>query len=117
VDFGIIKSHVCTASIAEKDHNLIRDEARELLHQIEEKSVEYDPERRVCNRLYRYLHSNRSFSPLQLSLILEYIPGRVTTTLDRLIALYRPDSVVVGTRGRRPWQGMAMGFGMGSVSK
>jgi hypothetical protein len=47
--------------VAEKDHNLIRDEARELLRQIEEKSVEYDPERRVCNILHHYLYSNWSF--------------------------------------------------------
>jgi nucleotide-binding universal stress UspA family protein len=53
----------------------------------------------------------------QLSLILEYVAGRITDTLDRLIALYRPDSVVVGTRGRRTWQAMGVGFGMGSVSK
>jgi nucleotide-binding universal stress UspA family protein len=53
--------------------------------------------------------------PQQLSLILEYIPGKITDTLDRLIALYRPDSVVVGTRGRRPWvRGIG---GIGSVSK
>ncbi len=40
-------------------------------------------------------------SRIQLSIILEYIAGKVTDTLDRLIALYKPDSVVVGTRGRR----------------
>jgi len=62
---------------------------------------------------------------MQLSLILEYIPGRITDTLDRLIALYRPDSVVVGTRGKRSvlgGLGMNIGgagatFGIGSVSK
>jgi len=48
--------------------------------------------------------------------VLEYIPGKITDSLDRLIALYRPDSVVVGTRGRRSWQGMGM-MGMGSISK
>ncbi|KAF7289177.1 Usp domain-containing protein [Mycena indigotica] len=84
----------------EKDHNSVREEARQLMLQIQEKSVEYDPERK-------------------LSLILEFIPGRITDTLDRLIALYRPDSVVVGTRGKRAWQTMAMmgKGGIGSVSK
>ena len=43
----------------------------------------------------------------KISIILEFIAGRVTTTLDRLIALYRPDSVVVGMRGR----GRVLGFG------
>lgn len=46
----------------------------------------------------------------QISIILEFIAGRVTTTLDRLIALYRPDSVVVGMRGQR--RGV-LGFGGG----
>ncbi|KAJ7594236.1 hypothetical protein C8J56DRAFT_1002181 [Mycena floridula] len=84
--------------VMEKDHDIIREEARELMKQIEAKSVEYEPERK-------------------LSIVLEYIPGKITDTLDRLIALYRPDSVVVGTRGRRAWQ-MGIGKGtMGSVSR
>jgi hypothetical protein len=45
----------------------------------------------------------------KISIILEFIAGRVTTTLDRLIALYRPDSVVVGMRGQR----RVLGFGGG----
>lgn len=64
------------------DHDIIREEARDLMKEIEAKSVEYDPDRK-------------------LSIVLEYIPGRITDTLDRLISLYRPDSVVVGTRGKR----------------
>lgn len=83
--------------VLNKPHELIRDEARELMKYIEEKAVEVDPERK-------------------LSLILEYIPGKITDSLDRLIALYRPDSVVVGTRGRR-WQAMGMGIGVGSISR
>lgn len=47
--------------------------------------------------------------PLKISIILEFIAGRVTTTLDRLIALYRPDSVVVGMRGHK----RVLGFGGG----
>lgn len=62
------------------------------------------------------------FYVFQLSLIVEYIPGRITDTLDRLIALYRPDSVVVGTRGKRSMlsglaKNMNMGSAIGSVSK
>jgi len=83
--------------VLDKDHDLVRDEARELMRTVEEKSAEYDSSRK-------------------LSLVLEYVPGKITDTLDRLIALYRPDSVVVGTRGRRSWQGMGV-IGMGSVSK
>ena len=52
--------------------------------------------------------TNPSFHPQQLSIIVESIAGRITQTLDRLIALYQPDSLVVGTRGQRtvickPW--------------
>jgi hypothetical protein len=57
----------------------------------------------------------------QLSIIVEYIAGKVTTTIDRLIALYRPDSVVVGSRGARKMkQAFGAAFGaqsMGGVSK
>jgi len=85
-----------------KDHDAIRDEAREFLQQLQAKSVEYDPDRKM-------------------SIIVEFIAGRVTDNIDRLIALYRPESVVVGTRGQRgmiqSW-GAALGApGMGSVSK
>ena len=69
---------------------------------IQEKCVEYDAERR-------------------LSIIVEYIAGKVTQTIDRLIALYRPESVVVGTRGQRSvmqaWAGAFGAPGVGSVSK
>ncbi|KAN0094451.1 hypothetical protein V8E55_002738 [Tylopilus felleus] len=89
----------------EKDHELVREEARDLMRHIQDKCVEYDPDRKI-------------------SIILEFIAGRVTTTLDRLIALYRPDSVVVGMRGQRRGVlgfggGRAGGMfsGVGSVSK
>lgn len=44
----------------------------------------------------------------------------MTHTIDRLIALYRPDSLVVGTRGQRSVSAKVLGAafgGMGSVSK
>ncbi|KAG7096102.1 hypothetical protein E1B28_006778 [Marasmius oreades] len=81
----------------EKDHDSIRDDARELMKYVQEKSQEVDPDRK-------------------LSIILEYIAGKVTDTLDRLIVLYRPDSVIVGTRGRKIWQ-MGLKGTMGSVSR
>ncbi|EEB97641.1 hypothetical protein MPER_03001 [Moniliophthora perniciosa FA553] len=81
----------------EKDHDSIREDARELMKYIQAKCQEVDPDRKV-------------------SIILEYIAGKVTDTLDRLIALYRPDSVIVGTRGRKLWQ-MGLKGTMGSVSK
>lgn len=80
----------------DKDHELVREEARELMRQIQEKCVEYDPERK-------------------LSIVLEFIAGRPTTTLDRLIALYRPDSVVVGMRGQRGVMSGVLNFGTAGV--
>ncbi|TFY75273.1 hypothetical protein EWM64_g8738 [Hericium alpestre] len=86
----------------EKDHDVVREEARELMRRIQDKCMDVDPDRK-------------------LSIIVEFIAGKVVTTIDRLIALYRPDSVVVGTRGirgmKQAW-GAAFGApGMGSVSK
>ncbi len=63
---------------------------------IQERSVEYDPERK-------------------LSLILEYIPGKITDSIDRLISLYRPDSLIVGTRGRRFGVSLVQGLSVGLV--
>ncbi|KAI8989066.1 hypothetical protein BD414DRAFT_485872 [Trametes punicea] len=87
---------------AENDHDQYREDARELMRHIQEKCVEYDPDRK-------------------LSIIVEYIAGKVTQTIDRLIALYRPDSVIVGTRGQRSvmqaWAGAFGAPGVGSVSK
>jgi len=61
-------------------------------------------------------HPNRS-----LSVIVEFMAGRVTDTIERLIALYRPDSLVVGTRGPRSmvkqWGAVLGAPGMGSVSR
>ncbi|KAH9851072.1 hypothetical protein C2E23DRAFT_733608 [Lenzites betulinus] len=87
---------------ADNDHGQYREDARELVRQIQERCVEYDAERK-------------------LSIIVEYIAGKVTQTIDRLVALYRPDSVVVGTRGQRSvmqaWAGAFGAPGVGSVSK
>ena len=58
---------------------------------------------------------------LQVSIIIEFIAGSVTSSIDRLIALYRPDSLVVGTRGQRglmqAWGAALGGSSVGSVSK
>ncbi len=87
---------------AERDHDVVRDEARELLLRIQDKCVEVDSDRK-------------------LSIIVEYIAGKVTTTIDRLIALYRPDSVIAGSRGARKMkQAFGVAFGsqsMGGVAK
>ncbi|KZV78068.1 hypothetical protein EXIGLDRAFT_790488, partial [Exidia glandulosa HHB12029] len=75
-------------------------DAKRLLKEIQDKNVEYDPERK-------------------LSIVVEFVAGKVTETIERMIALYRPDALVVGTRGQggiRTW-GAALTGGVGSVSK
>jgi nucleotide-binding universal stress UspA family protein len=104
--FIIIYEHAVTQAnlllSAERDHDVVRDEARDLLLRIQDKCVEVDSDRK-------------------LSIVVEYIAGKVTTTIDRLIALYRPDSVIVGSRGARKMkQALGVAFGsqsMGGVSK
>ena len=90
------------ADVLEKDHDIIRAEAREYIRRIQERCYDADPDRRVA-------------------ITLEFIAGKVTQTIDRLIALYRPDSLVVGTRGPRGMiQAMSSKFGataVGGVSK
>ncbi|KAF9558655.1 hypothetical protein CPC08DRAFT_709486 [Agrocybe pediades] len=82
--------------VLDKPHDILRNEARALMASIQEKSTLVDPTRK-------------------LSLILEYIPGKITDTIDRLIALYRPDSLVVGTRGKR--FGLVQNLGAGLVQQ
>ncbi|KZT26056.1 hypothetical protein NEOLEDRAFT_1132587 [Neolentinus lepideus HHB14362 ss-1] len=91
----------------QKPHGFVRDSAHELIRYLQEKCIESDPDRK-------------------LSLIVEFVAGKITTTIDRLIALYRPDALVVGTRGQRglvSWGVSGLigvggsGSGVGSVSK
>jgi hypothetical protein len=94
------------------------------MRMIQEKSIEYDPDRKASPTPYPRRPQILTSAPSQLNIIVEFIAGKVTDTIDRLIALYRPDSVVVGTRGQRSalqtWSAAfagATGTGMGSVSK
>jgi nucleotide-binding universal stress UspA family protein len=103
---------------ADKDHESCRDEARALMRLIQDKAIEYDPDRKVCTR------RSPPGAPLtraQLSIVVEFIAGKVTDTIDRLTALYRPDALVVGTRGQKSmiqsWGAAFGGASFGSVSK
>ncbi len=83
-----------------------------------EKNSEFEA-RRVSS--IDYTSHNESLRSFQVSIVVEFVAGKVTDTLDRMTALYRPDSLVVGTRGSRSlmqtW-GAALGApGMGSVSR
>ncbi|KAG8741451.1 hypothetical protein FRC10_002855 [Ceratobasidium sp. 414] len=87
---------------AEKQlHEEVREEAKELMKLILSKNSE---------------HEGR-----QLSVVVEFVAGKITSTIERLIALYRPDSLVVGTRGQtglvKTWSQAFLTPGMGSVSR
>lgn len=78
-----------------------REEARELMKWVLEKNDKVEPGRK-------------------LFVIVEFVGGKVTASIERLIALYRPDSLVVGTRVRTVLQQWGAAFGapgMGSVSR
>lgn len=80
----------------------MREEAHALLESILEKNNESEDGRKI-------------------SVIVETVAGRVTDMLLKMIALYRPDSLIVGTKSSRSrfqtW-GRAIGApGMGSVSR
>ncbi|KAG8723143.1 hypothetical protein FRC09_004537 [Ceratobasidium sp. 395] len=82
-------------------HEEVREEAKELMKLILSKNSE---------------HEGR-----QLSVVVEFVAGKITSTIERLIALYRPDSLVVGTRGQtglvKTWSQAFLTPGMGSVSR
>ena len=46
-----------------KDHDVIRDEARELLQQVQAKAVEYDSDRKVCDISFFLLHAKVRMMP------------------------------------------------------
>ncbi|CCA69936.1 hypothetical protein PIIN_03876 [Serendipita indica DSM 11827] len=85
----------------DKDHDTLREEARDLMKMIGQKNVEYDPDRK-------------------LSIVVEFVASKITETIERMIALYRPDSLIVGTRGEKSFLqqvGQAVGSRVGSVSR
>ncbi|OCF77991.1 universal stress protein [Kwoniella mangroviensis CBS 8886] len=81
-----------------------------------------DELREDAQRLLRtILEKNNEADDRRISVIVEFVAGKVTEILLKMIALYRPDSLVVGTKGIRSkfqtW-GRALGApGMGSVSR
>ncbi|KAH6902044.1 universal stress protein family domain-containing protein [Coprinopsis sp. MPI-PUGE-AT-0042] len=71
--------------------------------------------RNILHEDARALFKRTRGKSAELSLVLEYIPGKIADSIDRLIALSRPDSLVVSTRGRK---GLLVTFaGIGGISK
>lgn len=87
---------------------------------VQKLNTDYDPDRKVgAFSPAQALQTAHLVIYLQLSIIIEFIAGKVTEAIDRLIALYRPDSLVVGSRGQRgvkAWSA-ALGGAVGSVSR
>ncbi|EOR03751.1 hypothetical protein E3P92_03941 [Wallemia ichthyophaga] len=93
----------------QRNQDNAREEAEELLESIRVKNDEFD---------------NR-----QISIVVEFIAGKITTAIRSLISLHRPDSFVVGSRGKSgTWTQLSSAFasvrsgagtagGMGSVSR
>lgn len=76
----IVALRVLEGDPDEIDQEEARDDARELMASIVELNDEY---------------GDRS-----ISIVVEFVAGRVTSTILGLIYMYRPDSLTVGTRGR-----------------
>lgn len=68
--------------VLDNQQSVVRQEAHDFMSAIQSRNKAIDPER-------------------QLSIVVEFVAGKVTQTIERLIALYRPDSLIVGTRGQR----------------
>jgi len=85
-----------------KPHDHLREEAQDLMRFIQEKNADLED------------------GGSKLSIVVELVAGKITDTIERMIALYRPDSLVVGTRGKQNLLesvGAALGAGVGSVSR
>lgn len=57
----------------------------------------------------------RNREDIRLSIIVEFVIGKVQDTIHRMINIYKPDSLVVGTRGRS--DSLLRTAFMGSTSK
>ncbi|QRW13336.1 stress protein A family protein [Ceratobasidium sp. AG-Ba] len=78
--------------------------------------------REEAKELMKYiLGKNSEQEGRQISVVVEFVAGKITSTIERLIALYRPDALVVGTRGQtglvKTWSQAFLTPGIGSVSR
>lgn len=95
----IVALRVLEGDAEEIDQDTAREEARELMASIVE--------------------LNDEFGDRSISIVVEFIAGRVTDTILNVIYVYRPDSITVGTRGRTmsTFQKMLGGSFIGSCSR
>ncbi|BEJ11695.1 hypothetical protein CspHIS471_0201550 [Cutaneotrichosporon sp. HIS471] len=85
----------------ESAHEELRDEAQNLLQTV--------------------LHKNDEEYGRKISAIVEIVVGPIPDMILKMIALYRPDSLIVGTKGQRSrlanWSKAFSAPGMGSISR
>ena len=95
----IVALRVLEGDAEEIDQDAAREDARELMASIVE--------------------LNDEFGDRSISIVVEFIAGRVTDTILNVIYVYRPDSITVGTRGRTmsTFQKMLGGSFIGSCSR
>lgn len=64
-------------------------------------TIDQDEAREAAKELMSaILVLNEEVPDRKISIVVEFIAGRVTSTILRLIHMYRPDSLTIGTRGR-----------------
>lgn len=95
----VVALRVLEGDAEEIDQDEAREEARELMASI--------------------VQLNDEVQDRSISIVVEFVAGRVTSTILRLIHMYRPDSLTVGTRGKTmsAFQKMLGGATMGSCSR
>ncbi|PWN92357.1 hypothetical protein FA10DRAFT_228812, partial [Acaromyces ingoldii] len=95
----VVALRVLEGDADEIDQDEAREEARELMASI--------------------VQLNDEVQDRSISIVVEFVAGRVTSTILRLIHMYRPDSLTVGTKGKTmsAFQKMLGGASMGSCSR
>lgn len=105
--------------MTEIDQDEAREEARELMASIVQLNDEVQDRSVSVKPFSSHLTGMRVDKPVQISIVVEFVAGRVTSTILRLIHMYRPDSLTVGTKGKTmsAFQKMLGGASMGSCSR
>ncbi|KAG1053784.1 hypothetical protein G6F46_008859 [Rhizopus delemar] len=86
----------------------MNNKKRDGLLQLEEKES-----RKKANELMEKIIENSHTSDKKISVVIEFVIGKVQETIQRTISMYQPSLLIVGTRGLSEIRGMFLG----SISK
>ncbi|EIE79700.1 hypothetical protein G6F47_009970 [Rhizopus delemar] len=86
----------------------MNNKKRDGLLQLEEKES-----RKKANELMEKIIENSHKSDKKISVVIEFVIGKVQETIQRTISMYQPSLLIVGTRGLSEIRGMFLG----SISK